>query len=83
MADIFDIPTSLGEEILKKLTEANPTLEEKIGFLLVAVTHGQPVQTVSNVDEANLLYLAEITHHAIHNHISEKAAAIGVPRGQA
>lgn len=83
MTKTLDVPVELGDEILKRITETNPELAGRIGFLLVAVTHGQPLQTISNIEDGELVYLTELTYRAVCSQLEDKIAAVGNPQGSA
>jgi hypothetical protein len=60
---IMNLPDELGAVIDLKIKEANPDLP--IGWMLIAVSHGMPIQTMSNVDEHTQLMMTQIANNAI------------------
>lgn len=59
----MELPDELGVIINEKIKAANPELE--IGWLLIAVSHNKPIQTMSNVEEGTQLMMTQIAHNAI------------------
>ena len=48
--EILNVPDELGPLILTQLATANP--DYGVGFLLIVVAAGQPIQTVTNLDDS-------------------------------
>lgn len=63
MTKILEIPDALGITIQASLAENNPDLE--VGFLILVVAHGQPLQSMSNLDEPAQLFLTGLASEAI------------------
>lgn len=59
----FEIPDALGPIILGQMHEAHPGKE--VGFLLLAVSHGQPLASMTNLPEAEQLYLIGLAQQAM------------------
>lgn len=65
MADTpkLNVPDDLGAIIDMQLKSANPDVE--VGWLLITVTHGEPIQTMTNVAEQTQLVMCAIAIDAI------------------
>lgn len=61
----IEIPDAMGDLILSTMTEAHPEKADKIGFLLIAVSHGEPLATMTNLPDEEQLYLLGIAYAAI------------------
>ena len=59
----FEIPDTLGPVILEQLATVNP--DKAVGFLLLAVSHGQPLATMTNLPEEEQLYLLGLVSTAM------------------
>lgn len=59
----MELPEDLGAVIDMQIKSANPELE--VGWMLIAVAHGKPIQTMTNVEESTQLMMTQIAHAAI------------------
>lgn len=59
----FEIPDALGPMILAQFAKEQPDVE--VGFVLIAVTHGKPLATMTNLPDDQQLYLLGIAATAI------------------
>lgn len=59
----FEIPDALGPMILGQFAKEQPDAE--VGFLLIAVAHGKPLATMTNLPEAEQIYLLGLAKETI------------------
>ena len=76
----MELPDELGVIINEKIKAANPELE--IGWLLIAVSHGKPIQTMGNTDEPTQMMMCQIANSAIESEIMAVSVLLN-PEGEA
>lgn len=59
----MNLPDELGITIQTAIAEANPELS--VGWLIIAVSHGKQIQTMSNLDEHSQMMACEIACRAM------------------
>lgn len=81
MTDVkMEVPDEVGVIINEKIKAANPDLE--IGWLLIAVSHGKPIQTMGNTDEQTQMMMCQIANNAIESEIMAVSTLLN-PEGSA
>lgn len=75
----MDLPDELGNLVDKAIKDANQGLE--VGWMLIVVSHGQPIQTMGNTEESTQIIMCQIASNAIESEIMQKASLLN-PKGE-
>lgn len=76
----MDLPDELGNIVDKAIKDANVGLE--VGWMLIAVSHGLPIQTMANVDEPTQVMMTQIANNAIASEMMNVSTLLN-PEGSA